>query len=771
MRRLPALSLALLAVAGSAVNAQQPATCETVTPLIEDLRNAAFLNRKACANDKDLDAIKEAIWRYRLTIGSPATGVLNDVERILLKDRKKRADIREPLKADLQDDEVKRQLISTGALDSDIEHATLHALREAVIRFRTATGSVSIGPLDATEKVQLQAARQTLAEFAGFAKLKYPDGETDIVVPVNLVGSKANGDTAWVDYTSAEMGVHYFYNKVRAHTSSSMATRLLEKRLGLYFEYLKLSGDHFVIEGSAWKRNSKDQALPERELLMATGREQNGRLLGVHVKTFLDPPISFQIPHLKISELPPDQLPSKSRLPDPETPQQLNWRLVVKSINNLLISDFYSANGRNGYSVGDCRGVQAEPALNRKVVNIVYATDRKFLGSLNGSPKNSLKNYYSGEQAAEMRVGCIRVYVPNPQKGEDVTEIDNPSEQKGAAKPAANVEAKPRQLEFGLPKVDPIKIDLTGRERFYFSASERTVISSYDRAMLFIHGYNNDFEEAIKRTAQIAADSDYSGYVYCFSWPSQGRFVRYATDMDNAEQAELHLVEFMRMILAAGVETRLDVVAHSMGAQMLLRTIDGLRPVFDYRAGMQESGKVSLGQIIFAAPDVAEPVFKQKIAQLRSFAERVTVYASANDGALDFSGWLRGVARAGSVGFGANARPIDVENVDMIDITQKLVPRYLVQRYYYSTHSAFAFDQLVREDITDILRQSARNEREARLPPNLRAARAGHPRKFLPGDCKDLKLGKIKWWKMQTADNAIPECPAEKTTPPPVAAN
>ena len=203
----------------------------------------------------------------------------------------------------------------------------------------------------------------------------------------------------------------------------------------------------------------------------------------------------------------------------------------------------------------------------------------------------------------------------------------------------------------------------------------------------------------------------------------------------------------MRMILGAGVETRLDVIAHSMGSQILLRTLDAIRPMFDRRFGGDNEGKVRFGQVIFAAPDVAEPVFRRKVLQLRQFADRVTVYASANDGALDFSGWLRGVSRAGAVG--ANGRPMTVENIHVIDITGKVIPRYLVTRYFSSTHSAFAFDKQVLQDIHAILEEGAYSDKAARRTPNLRALISGHPNKFIPGDCSELKTGHVTWWKMQ----------------------
>jgi esterase/lipase superfamily enzyme len=739
--------------------------CPTAAPYLDDLRRAAFLTTKGCPDEK---LLKEVLWRFRLTIGSPAGGSLTEFEQQILKDKRLRASQREPLKADLVDDEIKRQLIASAALDSDVEHATLAVLRQAIITFRNAIGSQSVGPLTDAERQELKRGKETLESFAGFQTLVYPGSAMDIIVPVNLVGSQGQGDKSWMKYERADesMSVHYFWNPLRAYTANAMATTLLERRRGLYFEYLSLAGDEFAIEGSALKRDPKsDRELPIRELIMASGREQNGQLFGVHVKAYTDPAPDLKVPLLKVAALPLDQIPSPNKLP--ETAEQTNWRLVVKSINNMIVSDFNKLNGRAAIPIHGCRGVEQQPLLQRKIVNIVYATDRKYQGAGATSDNDSLKNLFSPDPWPTMHVGCVRVSVPNTLDAKTQQELPEARAMRFAGAGGSRA-AKARPYEFSIPAGDPKEIDLSTKNRYYFPADERTAFLSYDRALLFIHGYNNDFEEAIKRTAQIAAASDYDGFIYTFSWPSQGRFSRYVADMDSAEQAEIDLIHFMRMILGAGVETRLDVIAHSMGSQILLRTLDAIRPMFDRRLGGDYEGKVRFGQVIFAAPDVAEPVFRRKVLQLRQFADRVTVYASANDGALDFSGWLRGVSRAGSVG--ANGRPMTVENIHVIDITGKLIPRYLMTRYFSSTHSAFAFDKQVLQDIHTILEEGAYSDKAAKRTPNMRASVSGQPNKFIPGDCAELAAGHVTWWKMQveqvqlsakTVSAFPPGCPAD----------
>ena len=69
-----------------------------------------------------------------------------------------------------------------------------------------------------------------------------------------------------------------------------------------------------------------------------------------------------------------------------------------------------------------------------------------------------------------------------------------------------------------------------------------TVSSSAERDLLvFIHGYNVDFESAVQRTAQIAVDLPFEGVPVCYSWPSQGSLLGYSIDETNAEWTTTHL--------------------------------------------------------------------------------------------------------------------------------------------------------------------------------------------------------------------------------------
>ncbi len=43
-----------------------------------------------------------------------------------------------------------------------------------------------------------------------------------------------------------------------------------------------------------------------------------------------------------------------------------------------------------------------------------------------------------------------------------------------------------------------------------------------DQVMVFVHGYNVTFDDALFRAAQIAHDTDFDGATFVYSWPSRG---------------------------------------------------------------------------------------------------------------------------------------------------------------------------------------------------------------------------------------------------------
>ena len=222
---------------------------------------------------------------------------------------------------------------------------------------------------------------------------------------------------------------------------------------------------------------------------------------------------------------------------------------------------------------------------------------------------------------------------------------------------------------------------------------------------VFIHGYNVSFKDALFTVAQIKSATNYSGRIYMYSWPSAASTLRYIADMDDAEEAEPFLQSFLKLLMRDADIDDIDILVHSMGSQSALRALSSLRSVFETeREGATRPTKIRIGQIMFAAPDVARPVFDQKIRRIAPYADRVTVYGSMTDAALLASKFC-GVAPPAWVSSTMHGEPllVEVKNVHVIDATGPERWWRLDRIWKGYGHDYFLQSEGVRDDIKRIL--------------------------------------------------------------------
>ncbi len=207
----------------------------------------------------------------------------------------------------------------------------------------------------------------------------------------------------------------------------------------------------------------------------------------------------------------------------------------------------------------------------------------------------------------------------------------------------------------GEPHLPPAPKTLTkGAEACARMIVARTRQSGGNRIMIVIHGFNTSFESLAWRALQLGSDADYDGSVVGWSWPSEDSAFGYAYDEDSNAWSEPHLEELVEAIAQAGPELQLDFVAHSMGNRILLQML---------REFALAKTKLKVGAAVFAAPDVAQDVFREQIGLARKMGEIRTLYASEYDRAILISESYHGSPRAGSGGADILVTP-SLESVD-----------------------------------------------------------------------------------------------------------
>lgn len=170
-------------------------------------------------------------------------------------------------------------------------------------------------------------------------------------------------------------------------------------------------------------------------------------------------------------------------------------------------------------------------------------------------------------------------------------------------------------------------------------SAARAAMAPDAEVLAYVHGYNNSFEYAARRAAQIAHDVDVPVVPVLFAWPSHGgewlSSAKYIYDENAAARSSPMFAEVLGALLASDDEAPVNVMAHSMGSRIVADALLDL----DRREGLVRP----LADLVLAAPDVDGAVFQRRYLDLSlEAADRVTVYCAADDRALKLSRSIHG---------------------------------------------------------------------------------------------------------------------------------
>jgi esterase/lipase superfamily enzyme len=275
------------------------------------------------------------------------------------------------------------------------------------------------------------------------------------------------------------------------------------------------------------------------------------------------------------------------------------------------------------------------------VVKVFYATDRQPTG--NTAPGK----FYGGDRQLDetLHLGTVDVSIPRDhQPGH----IERPVWWK---------------LEF---RQDPEKhvvllnVVPQSEQDFYRDLSSKVGTSPNKDAFVFIHGFDNSFEQAAWRTAQLSYDLQFRGATVMYSWPSKGGMDDYLADEATIEWAAPHLEKFLETVAVESHATTVHLIAHSMGNRALTHA---LAAIATKHAGVPPMFK----QVFLAAPDIDVGVFKQLAEVFPPAAARVTLYASSKDKAIIASEKIHQFDRVGDSTHICTVRGVDTIDASAVD--------------------------------------------------------------------------------------------------------
>lgn len=386
----------------------------------------------------------------------------------------------------------------------------------------------------------------------------------------------------------------------------------------------------------------------------------------------------------------------------------------IKAGGGALSSNTESGTGRGGAAqnrvdiivVGDDTQPVAKVWKPKNAVDVLYATDRKSLGgtTLNYRYANV---FVDQPDTATLEHGVATVIVP-PQRRRGTVKTDN-----------LIVKSVHRSWDSGMMRWLARKLDQTD-PRTMFSFESITPLAYADfrarlnanmnasaskTAILYIHGFNNDFRDAAFRSAQIAYDLAMPGFdvtPLMFSWPSDPGVsgLHYTTAQKNTEQAAVDLVKFLDEIATTTEIETVHLVAHSMGSLVLVKAMQKMarRDHVDVAAVLPSN---KFRHIVFAAADVPPSLFIQVLTPALTHQHAVTSYVTNKDRVLLLSevknGWnyeQKSAYLAPRVG--NNLKPgLLVDCVDTVDVGEFVSGEAM--------HSTWAESPKIIDDLRAIL--------------------------------------------------------------------
>jgi esterase/lipase superfamily enzyme len=220
---------------------------------------------------------------------------------------------------------------------------------------------------------------------------------------------------------------------------------------------------------------------------------------------------------------------------------------------------------------------------------------------------------------------------------------------------------------------DPGKNFTTAERTYLDKAGFRTCLDTALAArtpgnrevLLFIHGYNTAFDEAVYRLAQFTFDSGNKGVPVCFSLASRAEVLGYVYDRDSAILSRDAVEATLRDLLADPNVGKINILAHSMGAMLLMETLRQFE-IADDRAV-----SARIASIVLAAPDIDVQVFRYQLARLGGrMPAPTTIFLSSDDRALGLSSKLAGkMPRLGDYAGAAEFSSAEITVVDVSAVT------------------------------------------------------------------------------------------------------
>lgn len=201
---------------------------------------------------------------------------------------------------------------------------------------------------------------------------------------------------------------------------------------------------------------------------------------------------------------------------------------------------------------------------------------------------------------------------------------------------------KPGQIEWPTTgRVDPttdfktVAHEQLDRQQFMADV-DAAAAARNGRVVVFVHGFNTLYQEAVYRFAQITKDADFKGTPVMFSWPSRGEVSLYLADRESVSYSRDMFEQFLIDLSRRKGVREINILGHSMGTLLVMETLE----IMAIKGHRDLGGK--LDSVVLASPDIDRDVFRRQLDNIGRLRSPLVVISSKNDSALAFASLLDG---------------------------------------------------------------------------------------------------------------------------------
>lgn len=250
---------------------------------------------------------------------------------------------------------------------------------------------------------------------------------------------------------------------------------------------------------------------------------------------------------------------------------------------------------------------------------------------------------FSGERGNAIALENIVVSIP-PDQGRKIGEIQWPTKLPGD--PAKNfVTLRAEKFAANHQVLDWLKRNRGPKKR----------------VLVFVHGFNNTYADAVYRFAQIAHDAKIDAAPVLFTWPSRASVFDYNYDKESTNYSRAALEGILREAASSPDVGDITILAHSMGGWL---TMEALR---DLALGNKQI-PAKIHNVILASPDIDIDVFRRQLVEIGPKRPQFTIISSRGDRALALSRWISGdVDRVGATDLRPYADALRALGITVID--------------------------------------------------------------------------------------------------------